>query len=302
MSFVYTMSEEEREYLDSYDITAFDRPSVAADIAILSVMDHGERNNFRKLPRKALKLLMIKRATYPYKDCWALPGGFCRPDEDVYETAKRELYEETNVENVYLSHAGIFGEVGRDPRGWIISNTFLALMDGEKAALRADTDAWEAKWFSVGLVCREIKKEASGDSAELVNEYELSLEHDLSGLCLSAKVREYKEYRDYHEVVRYEIMESENIAFDHAKIILHVLLSLRKNAETDFKTVFDLMPEMFTLNSLQKAFELVLDKELLTANFRRKIMEYVIETDFVAETGGHRPSKLFKRNVERFYK
>ena len=296
------MSNEEKEYLEMYDIAKYDRPSVAADIAIISIMEHGERNNFRKLPRKALKLLLIKRANYPYKDCWALPGGFCRPDEDVYETAKRELYEETNVENVYLCHAGIFGEVGRDPRGWIISNTFLALVDGETVALRADTDAWEAKWFSVDIKCTELKKESVGDSVEIVNEYELCLEHDISGVCLSAKVREYKEYKKYHEVVRYEIVENEELAFDHAKIILHVIMSLRKSVEIDSKIIFDLMPELFTLNSLQKAFELVLDKELLTANFRRKISELVVETEQIAETGGHRPSKLFKRNVESFYK
>lgn len=296
------MNQEEMVYLEKYDITKYERPSVAADIAILSIMEHGERNNFRKLPRKALKLLLIKRATYPYKDCWALPGGFCRPDEDVYATAKRELYEETNVENVYLSHVGIFGEVGRDPRGWIISNTFLALVDGETVELRADTDAWEAKWFSVDIRCTELKKESVDDSVEIVNEYVLCLEHDISGLCLFAKVREYKEYRDYHETVRYEIVEGENIAFDHAKIILHVIMSLRKDAEIESKVVFDLMPELFTLNSLQRAFELVLGKELLTANFRRKIAEYVVETEQIAETGGHRPSKLFKRNVESFYR
>ena len=298
----YMMSPEERAYLEKYDINMYARPSVAADIAIFTVMEHGERDNFRKLPQKALKLLLIKRASYPYRDYWALPGGFCRPDEDVQETARRELYEETGVEKVYLSQAGIFGDVGRDPRGWIISNTFLALLDGEMASLRADTDAWEAKWFSVELFCEEVKKVASEDCAEVVNEYVLRLEHDWTGLCLCARVREYKEYRNYHETVRYEILESENLAFDHAKIILHVLLVLRKDVETEFKTVFDLMPELFTLNSLQKATELVLGRELLTPNFRRKIAEYVIETEQIAETGGHRPSKLFRRNVEAFYR
>ena len=115
-------------------------------------------------------------------------------------------------------------------------------------------------------------------------------------------MREHKEYKNYHEIVRYEIVESDNLAFDHAKIILHVIMSLRKSVEIDSKIVFDLMPELFTLNSLQKAFELILDKELLTANFRRKIAEYVVETEQIAETGGHRPSKLFKRNIERFYR
>ena len=108
----YKMSSEEKEFLKQYDITQFERPSVATDIAIFSILQEGVNENFRKLPKKSLKLLLIKRANYPYKDCWALPGGFCRSDEDVYKTAKRELFEETNVENAYLQLSGIFGEIG----------------------------------------------------------------------------------------------------------------------------------------------------------------------------------------------
>ena len=66
----YKISEEEKNYLEQYDITKFERPSVAADIASFAIMEDGEVDNFRKLPRKALKLLLIKRASYPYKDCW----------------------------------------------------------------------------------------------------------------------------------------------------------------------------------------------------------------------------------------
>ena len=296
-----TMSPEEKAFLEEYDITKFDRPSVAADIAIFSILRDGEQKNFRKLPKKSLKLLLIKRAGYPYKDCWALPGGFCRPDEDVYETAKRELYEETNVENAYLNLAGIFGDIGRDPRGWIVSNTFLALMDGEQCKLRAGTDAWEAKWFSVELEQTEKKNESDEESVRIENEYALSLSNEELDITLCAKIMECKQFKDYHETVRYEIIESNELAFDHAKIILHALLSLRKQVRNDSVVVFDLMPEAFTLTQLQNAFELILQQKLLTANFRRKISDYVVETDQIIEGEGHRPAKLFKRNVKAFY-
>lgn len=298
----YKMSEAEKEYLSQYDIEKFERPSVATDMAIFSIMADGARDNFRKLPKKALKLLLIKRATYPFKDCWALPGGFCRQGEDIYETAKRELYEETNMQNAYLNPVGIFGDVDRDPRGWIISNTFLALVDGANCKPCAGTDAGEAKWFSVQLMQSEIKKEVKEESAEMETEYEIRLTHEDSATALYAKIKEYKQFRNYHETVRYEILECESFAFDHAKIILHALLTLRKNVEKESKLVFDLMPELFTLTQLQNAFELILDRELLTANFRRKIADYVVETKQIIEGAGHRPAKLFKRNVQEFYK
>lgn len=298
----YKMSQEEKEYLEQYDIANFERPSVATDIAIFSILEDGENENFRKLAKKALKLLLIKRATYPYKGFWALPGGFCRPDEEVYQTARRELYEETHVENAYLELAGTFGEPERDPRGWIISNTFLALMDGEKCKLRAGTDAWEAKWFSVELEQSNSKKTTDETSVYIETDYLIKLSHEESDICLSAKVREHKLFKNYHETVEYEILDRDNLAFDHAGIILHTLLRLRKKIENDSKLAFDLMPELFTLTQLQNAFELILGQKLLTANFRRKIAEYVIETDRIIDGAGHRPAKLFRRNVEAFYK
>ncbi len=297
----YKMSSEEKEFLKQYDITQFERPSVATDIAIFSILQEGENVNFRKLPKKSLKLLLIKRASYPYKDCWALPGGFCRFDEDVYETAKRELLEETNVGNAYLQLSGIFGEIGRDPRGWIVSNTFLALMDGEQCKLRAGTDAWEARWFSVELE-KEVKRNQSDEeSASIETEYTVTLCNESADITMCAKVMEYKEFKNYHETIRYEILDSAGLAFDHAKIVLHTLLSLRKRVENEAKIVFDLMPEAFTLTQLQNAFELILQEKLLTANFRRKIADYVVETKEVIEGAGHRPAKLFRRNVKAFY-
>lgn len=298
----YKMSAEEEKFLEEYDITQYERPSIAADIAIISILQDGESENFRKLPKKCLKILLIKRANYPYKDCWALPGGFCRPDEDVYETAKRELLEETNVKNAYLQMAGIYGEIGRDPRGWIVSNTFLALMDGEQCQLRAGTDAWEARWFSVELEKSEKKNELDEETAIVETEYTVKLCNESADINMAAKIMEYKEFQNYHETIRYEILDSDGLAFDHAKIILRTLLSLRKKVENEPTIVFDLMPKMFTLTQLQKAFELILQEKLLTANFRRKIADYVVETEQIIEGAGHRPAKLFKRNVKTFYR
>ncbi len=297
----YEMSEEEQKYLAGYDIKQFERPSIAADMTIFSIMEEGACENYRKLPQQALKILLIKRASYPFKEYWALPGGFCRPDEDIYTTAKRELYEETGVDTAYLQPAGIFSEIDRDPRGWIISNTFLSLINGAQSKLRAGTDAWEAKWFTIEVIQEEVKKHVKESTVEIETIYQLVFRHEESDLNLQATVKEYKRFENYHEAVHYEILESDTIGFDHAKIILHSLLFLRRNVENDLKVAFDLMPELFTLTQLQHTYELLLGHKLLTANFRRKINDYVIETAQSIEGNGHRPAKLFRRNVEKFY-
>lgn len=308
----YIMSEEEQAYLAGYDISAFDRPSVAADMAVFSIMEekkhsnsenHRNTDNYRKDPLKKLKILLIKRASFPYKNSWALPGGFCRKGESVLETARRELCEETGVSDAYLRPFDIFSEDGRDPRGWIISHAFLALINGEKYRVHEGSDAWEARWFQIEVESNETVRQISNEQARIERIYSLRLTcEDTDNLCLTATIKEHKSYEQYHETVQYEILDCSGLAFDHARIILCAYLALQKEANNDGTIIFDLMPERFTLTELQRAFESVLGKPLLVANFRRKIGDYVLETDDIVEGVGHRPAKLFRRNVERFYK
>lgn len=301
----YVMSSEEREYLAAYNISNYDRPSIAADMAVFSIMEQREESieNYRKDPEKVLKLLLIRRATFPYRNYWALPGGFCRKGESVLETARRELEEETGVADAYLRLFDIFSEKDRDPRGWIISQAFLALIEGGKYKVHEGTDAWEAKWFQVTVKKEEVSKEIKGEKAVIENNYFLCLEcAEREELKLTAKIKECKSFHHYHETVSYHISNTDGIAFDHAKIILCAWLTLQKETGDTGKIIFDLMPEAFTMAELQKAYEIVQGKPLIVANFRRKMAEYVVETKEVSEGAGHRPAKLFKRNIEAFYK
>lgn len=288
----------EQEYLKQYNIENYERPSIATDIVVFSIMQEENSNN-RKLPDEKLKVLLIKRASHPCMDMWALPGGFCRKNEDIVETARRELKEETGVENAYLSIVGIEGEVGRDKRGWIISHSFMALIDGRKYEVRGGTDAWEAKWFEVSLNIEEKKKEVSLEHAYVETQYILKLTN--KDEVFGASILEKKQFAGFHENISYTIEENQGLAFDHAKIITKAILSLRKKVDEDGKLAFDLLPEYFTLTQLQKVCETILDKELTRPNFRRKMADLVVETDEMYEDSWTRPAKLFKRNLQKFY-
>lgn len=146
--------------------------------------------------------------------------------------------------------------------------------------------------YSVKLICEEKKDPGLVKGGS---------ETDKKQIELKAEVIEDRNFQNYHETVDYDIVSSEGIGFDHAKIILCAFLALQKEVNESGRPIFDLMPERFTLTGLQRAFEIVQGKKLLVANFRRKMADYVIETDEIVEGAGHRPAKLFKRNLERFY-
>jgi 8-oxo-dGTP diphosphatase len=59
----------------------------------------------------ALKILLIRRGIEPFKNRWALPGGFVQPDETLDAAARRELQEETGLRDVYQEQLYTFGEI-----------------------------------------------------------------------------------------------------------------------------------------------------------------------------------------------
>ncbi len=95
---------------------------------------------------KHFKVLLIKRKSEPFKDEWALPGGFIEESETLEEAAIRELHEETGVKVSSMEQVKAFGAPGRDPRGRTISIAFISRIYCEEK-LNPGDDAIDAKWF-----------------------------------------------------------------------------------------------------------------------------------------------------------
>jgi len=129
------LTEEARAH--GYDPGRYERPSVTVDVVMMSVRQ-GD-----------LQVLLIKRRSWPFEGMWAIPGGFVNMDESLETAAKRELHEETGVEDVYLEQLYTFGDPGRDPRTRVITVVYFALLDSERLQVRARDDAVDVGWFPV---------------------------------------------------------------------------------------------------------------------------------------------------------
>lgn len=282
----------EEQFLGSYEAGKYERPSVTVDMLIFTVTEE-EKKNYRKLPEKVLKVLMIKRADHPYIGQWALPGGFVKMDESLDEAALRELKEETNIDDIYMEQLYTWGEVERDPRTRVISASYMSLVDGKVLDIKASDDADDAKWFTVSCKLYQEQKTVNENGycvQQLIRLKLTSEEESLNAMIKVTKIVEGKVTKFIREIV-----ENDGIAFDHSKVIEYGIERLRNKIEyTDI--AFNLMPELFTLTELQQVYEVILDTELLKANFRRKTADMVIETNEFTKDAGHRPSKLFKFN------
>jgi 8-oxo-dGTP diphosphatase len=130
------------EDASNYDKNAYEKPSVTVDVCICR-FHAGE-----------IQVLLIQRKHPPFRNHWAIPGGFVQIEaaEGLEATAARELEEETGLRDVYLEQLKSYGDPGRDPRMRVITVAYFALLRNSALAaqsIQAADDAKEAAWFSL---------------------------------------------------------------------------------------------------------------------------------------------------------
>ena len=109
----------------------YEKPSLTTDIFIFD-----EDFNF----------ILIKRKNNPFKDCWALPGGFVEYGERVETAAVREAKEETSIDVELIDLVNVYSKPDRDPRGHTVTLAYIA--KGDFSQMNADSDASDIAIFS----------------------------------------------------------------------------------------------------------------------------------------------------------
>ena len=175
----------------------YPHPAVTTDVVIFTIRD------------KQLKLLLIMRGGEPYRGKWALPGGFVNMDEDLETGARRELFEETGIADVYLEQLYTFGAVERDPRERVITVAYYALIPSDQIQLRAATDAEAVGWFSM-----DDLPELAFDHKEIVTmaHERLTAKLDYSTIAFQFMPEEFtlSELQDVYEIILQEDIDKRN--------------------------------------------------------------------------------------------
>lgn len=238
---------EEQKFLASYRPEQFTRPAVTVDVVVLTIVDADA------------KLLLVKRNEHPFKNAWALPGGFVRvkdgvrdargvqdQGEDLDAAAARELAEETSLPrgSVYLEQLGAFGKARRDPRMRVISVAYFALVRPTLVPLvRGGGDASEAKWFSVGELDRG------------------------------------------------------SLAFDHGEMVTAALARARARID-ESSIAFELVPETFTIPELRAVYEAIKGAPQDAGNFRKRFFRLmddgVLEVAPGKRVTASKPAKVYR--------
>lgn len=245
------ISEEEREFIRQYRADAYERPSVTADIVAFTLDEED-----------ALNILLIQRKGFPFKDHWAIPGGFLDVNrESIDDTARRELMEETGLtlDQSCLRQLYTFGQPDRDPRTHVISVAYTALIPKSQLAIRAGDDARDARLFRI--------------------------RYDIGGMLFESGSL---------------VIGEAQLAFDHAKIIRTAITRIRGRIDYEPDAFWLLRNRSeFTIYELKRIYESIKNTDLDTANFRKSFIRNYVNTGRVVDLQrkrretGKKPTELY---------
>ena len=204
-----------------------------------------------------LKVLLVE---YKNTNIIALPGGFVGELEDVNVAAGRVVSERTGLKNIFLDQFYVFGDYSRyDPE------PFKTIM--RTNGIFPPEDHWLLKRFiSVGYYALVDFTKAKPAPAAIFDSCEW-----------------------------YDLNKMPPLIQDHTQIVKKALDALRANLDNQL-IGFNLLPEDFTMNDLQKLYETILGKKLLRSAFQRKMLSLgILERISKKFTGGaHKAPYLYR--------
>lgn len=156
----YEQVASEKEFIEWYkvqELPNYPKPSLTVDNVIFA---------YDRVENK-IKMLMIKRLANPYRDSYALAGGFVDPTEATEQAVLREVKEEVNLDvtEKQIEQLYTFSTPLRDPRGWVVSVSYLTFLP-EFSQVVAGDDAKSTAWFTVDFNKDTLEFELTNDMTQ----------------------------------------------------------------------------------------------------------------------------------------
>ncbi|MEO1781152.1 NUDIX hydrolase [Enterococcus diestrammenae] len=257
----FEQAATEAEFLDWYhrqEHPEYIKPSLTVDMVLMCYNKEEDQ----------LKTLLIQRKSHPYRNSWALPGGFVEQGESTDDSVIRETKEETGVtisqHNIEQLHT--FSTPDRDPRGWVVTVSYLAFI-GEEPLIAGD-DANEVRWFNMERQGHQLHLTSGGVAITLDLNTGASTGHD-------------------------------TLAFDHSQIILKAFKRVANKMEHE-PLVLQVLGDSFTITEARKVFAKFWGVDFRSidhSNYKKAMLQYF---DEIGERplGIGRPSKIYQLKQE----
>lgn len=181
----------------AYDLATQAHPRVAVDAVLFTIAD------------KELQALLVKIKKGPFAGRWAFPGGLVQLGESLDEAARRELYEKTGVQDLYLEQLYTFGDAQRDPTAHTVAVAYFALVPHFARDLRSGEKYADAGWFPVRSLS-QLAYDHNAIAAYALRRLQAKLGYTNIVYSLLPQEFTLAELQDIYEIILHEKLDRRN--------------------------------------------------------------------------------------------
>ncbi len=218
-----------------------------------------------------LKVLLLK---WKYEDIWSLPGGYIKITEDLDAAAYRVLQERTGLTSIFLEQFKTFGAALRQTKKYPVDYAKISrILDKIPLKNKECNLKWITKRFLTTGYFALVNLEAANPTPGFLSER-----------C---------EWVSINAVPQ--------LLMDH-NVILKTALEYLKKQLNYLPIGKSLLPEKFTMQDLQKLYEVIIDQPLVRSNFQRKILKLgILDRQEKLMTGAsNKAPYLYSFNTEKY--
>lgn len=232
--------------------------------------DNEERKDVRKLKEKKLQILLDEKNEFPtFK---------IKDNEYIKRTAEAKVEELFKTSKFYIEQLYTWGDPNYYTESAGLTITYLVIINKKNIGYMPKN----MKFYDIHIENKE-------------NEY-------VQNIVLSNNYKEIKYKietivkRDRENVEYINKLAEKNEVTELTAIIIHTGIKRLRNRIENTNIAFSFLDKEFAISELQQIYELILDKKLVSANFRKKIEPMVKRTDKVVKESAYRPSYMYTFN------
>ena len=244
---------------------------VKGNLIIFST-DNEERKDVRRLKDKKLQIVLNEDNDFPTFEI--------NNKEYIKTLAEKEIEKLFGTSKFYIEQLYTWGDPNYYTKELEITITYLVIINKNNI-----------KDMSIKLKFYDIyikDKEDSKTQSIVLNGESKKIQYDIETII--KKQRKNIEYTN-------KLVGKSNISELNA-IIIHTGIKRLRNRIENTNIAFSFLDDEFAISELQQVYEIILDKKLIPANFRKKVEPMVKKTEKVVKESAYRPSNMYTFNED----
>ena len=248
--------------------------NVKGNLIIFST-DNEERKDVRRLKEKKLQIVLDENNN--------LPRFEINNKEYIKTLAENEIEKRFGTSKFYIEQLYTWGDPNYYTNEAELTITYLVIINKKNIKDMPEN----FKFYDI-----HIKNKENSSSQNII----LSSENKEIQYEIDTIIKRNRENIEYTNklVGKSEIDEL-------TVIIIHTAIKRLRNRIENTNIAFSFLNKEFAISELQQVYEVILDKKLVPANFRKKIEPMVKKTEKVVKESAYRPSNQYVFN-ENFIK